>query len=174
MKKISKSFHKKLKSGAGFTLIELLVVVAIIGLLASIALIALVQARAKSRDAKRLGDMTQMNTGLELYFATNKGYPSGTAGVPQGMKPQFLATIPTAPTPPDGLCIGQGHSAACTAADASCSGAQMNTYFYAPSGTPYTYNGTTVYPDYVYFFCLGAKTGNFDPGEKILTPTGMR
>lgn len=159
----------------GFTLIELLVVVAIIALLSSIALIALIQARQKSRDTKRLGDMTQMNTALELYFSYNKGYPDGLNGVPQGsLSPQFLSTIPQAPIPGDGVCDGLPHSAACSAADPNCNNIAANTYYYAPSGTAYTINGTTVYPDYTYFFCLGQKTGNFDPGERILTPRGVR
>ena len=76
------------KTLMGFTLIELLVVVAIIALLSSIALIALASARLKSRNAKRLSDMVQMNNALELYFATFKGYPSGTVGVPASGTPR--------------------------------------------------------------------------------------
>jgi type II secretion system protein G len=65
------------KNVRGFTLIELLVVIAIIGLLASIVLIALNSARQKSRDAKRIGDLRQIQTALELYYNDNGGYPPG-------------------------------------------------------------------------------------------------
>ncbi|HET9699140.1 MAG TPA: prepilin-type N-terminal cleavage/methylation domain-containing protein, partial [Terriglobales bacterium] len=59
--------RKASRRDEGFTLIELLVVVAIISLLSSIGLIAFQDARQKSRDAKRLSDMTQMANALEIY-----------------------------------------------------------------------------------------------------------
>lgn len=66
----------------GFTLIELLVVIAIIGLLATIAVIALNSARVSSRDAKRVADVKEVQTGLELYFNEKNSYPDcGTSSV---------------------------------------------------------------------------------------------
>ncbi len=56
------------KNKSGFTLIELLVVIAIIGLLASVVLLALNGAREKSREAKRLADVSQMASAFELMF----------------------------------------------------------------------------------------------------------
>src|SRR3989344_265671 len=61
-------FSKKRIGVAGFTLIELLVVIAIIGVLASIVLASLNSARQKSRDARRLTDIKQIQLALELYF----------------------------------------------------------------------------------------------------------
>jgi general secretion pathway protein G len=154
------------KSHAGFTLIELLVVVAIIALLSSLALIALVNARQKSRDVKRLSDMTQMNTALELFFTYNRGYPSSVAGVPQNMAPTFIASYPKAPVPGDGSCDIITHPSPVPP------GTGSNTYYYVASGTPDSVTG--VYPDYAYYFCLGNLTGNFPGGERIVTPKGMR
>jgi general secretion pathway protein G len=155
--------NKNLKSG--FTLIELLVVVAIIALLSSIALIALVSARQKSRNVKRLSDMTQMNTALELYFTYNRGYPSSTTpGVPDDLNPTFLVHYPTAPTPADGACGSLTHPAPVP------EGVIANNYYYVPVNPI----GNGLFRDYEYHFCLGDTTGNFEAGPKKMTPSGVR
>lgn len=59
----------------GFTLVELLVVIAIIGLLSTLAVVALGSARSKARDARRISDIKQIQTALELYFADAGIYP---------------------------------------------------------------------------------------------------
>src|SRR5512145_815622 len=58
----------------GFTLIELLVVVAIIGLLSTIAIVAMSSARAKARDTRRLADIKQLQKALDLYYDSNGSY----------------------------------------------------------------------------------------------------
>ncbi len=68
----------------GFTLIELLVVIAIIGLLSTLAVIALGSAREKSRDAKRVADLKQVQTALELYYTENGEYPTAAQAVTLG------------------------------------------------------------------------------------------
>ncbi|MDD2785523.1 MAG: type II secretion system protein [Patescibacteria group bacterium] len=57
-----------MKTKKGFTLIELLVVVAIIGLLATLGVIAFRNAQQKARDTKRLGDMRAV---LAAYATAN-------------------------------------------------------------------------------------------------------
>ncbi|MFC1751632.1 type II secretion system protein [Patescibacteria group bacterium] len=67
------------RKNRGFTLIELLVVIAIIGILASVVLASLNSARLKSRDARRVSDIKQLQLALELYFDANRHYVVNTA-----------------------------------------------------------------------------------------------
>ena len=55
----------------GFSLIELLVVIAIIGLLSTMAVVSLNNARQKARDARRMGDLRAISTAVELYKSEN-------------------------------------------------------------------------------------------------------
>jgi|SRR3989344_2600351 len=82
------------KTTRGFTLIELLVVIAIIGVLASIVLASLNNARKKSRDARRITDIKQLQLALELSFDANKDYPDTLASLATG---GYISSIPTDP-----------------------------------------------------------------------------
>lgn len=75
---------KIIAQSKGFTLIELLVVIAIIGLLSTLAVVALSNARQKARDAKRVSDVKQIQTALELYFADKNNYPGVAAAITLG------------------------------------------------------------------------------------------
>lgn len=98
-------FHtmkKDSKGGRGFTLIELLVVIAIIGVLASIVLASLNSARRKSRDARRIADVKQIQLALELYFDANNSYPVGTTLAPLTTGCGGTPCIPSVPSDPLG------------------------------------------------------------------------
>lgn len=143
------------KNQKGFTLIELLVVIAIIGLLASVVLLALSSARQKSRDAKRLADIRQLASALELYFNDNSRYPTGaefaTGTSGSGtiyIAPDYIGQVPTAPAPNDGTCT-----------------AGQNTY---------TYTQTSSGASYTLTFCLGAITGGTPAGTHTLSPSGIQ
>lgn len=136
------------KTQKGFTLIELLVVIAIIGLLASVVLLALGSARVKARDARRVADVRQMASALELYFNDNNTYPvQGTAALTiPGLATTYIGAIPVAPTPVD---------TGCTAA--------QNSYNY--TGTATTYSIT---------FCLAGVTGGVTAGPHTMTQSGIQ
>ena len=92
------SYTKRTKNGrekAGFTLIELLVVIAIIGILSSVVLASLNSARQKSRDAKRISDLKQIQLALELYYGDyNSTYPATLLS----LAPTYIPVIPEGPS----------------------------------------------------------------------------
>ncbi len=74
------NLKNKIQNQQGFTLIELLVVIAIIGMLSSVVLASMNSARVKARDARRLADMKQIQTALELYNSDYNRYPPAPSG----------------------------------------------------------------------------------------------
>lgn len=69
----------------GFTLIELLIVIAIIGLIASLSVAAVNNAKQKSRDSRRLSDIKQIQSGLDMYLSDKGFYPNDPIGTPKPM-----------------------------------------------------------------------------------------
>ena len=95
--------RERVKRPSGFTLIELLVVISIIGLLASVVLVSLNGARAKARNARRLADIKQLQTALELYYDTNvslKIFPRSSPifGAGEGVVGVAIASTPFSKT----------------------------------------------------------------------------
>lgn len=86
-------------NGRGFTLVELLVVIAIIGILSSVVLASLTNARAKARDARRVSDVNQIKLALELYYDSNNFYPvSGWNNLTAGMNGTYISVTPNDPS----------------------------------------------------------------------------
>lgn len=68
---------KTRNSQRGFTIIELIVVIAIIGVMASVIIVAVQPARMKARDVKRKTDMAQMG---RLLYSSSCYVPNAGAG----------------------------------------------------------------------------------------------
>lgn len=141
----------KLKQRA-FTLIELLVVIAIIGILATLAVVALQQVRSSARDSKRVADIKQVHTALELFFNDHNRYPTVEEWNNWQIKSfstneTFMHLKPSAPTPADGSCLSAS-----------------NTYVYSPID-----NNSS----YILSFCLGRQVVDLPAGQLCSTPGGI-
>lgn len=146
----------------GFTLIELLVVIAIIGLLSTLAVVALNSARAKSRDARRLSDIKQVQTGLEMYLNDMADYPTAPAAVGCAAGGNI-----------DGTCISSG-----SAALGPCSATAGSVTYMASlptdplAGQLYCYTRDDV-ATYSLRYTLENATAGYTAGGHIATPAGM-
>jgi len=144
------------KHKQGFTLIELLVVIAIIGLLSTLSILALNSARARARDAKRIADVKQIQTALEMYYNDVGDYPAtATTGSPiYSSSGVYMRAVPTPPTPVDG---------------SSCPALQPD-YTYSHHGVAQT--GTA---SYTIQYCLGATINNITGNQlQTATPAGLK
>lgn len=100
--------YKNHKYQKGFTLLELMVVVAVIGALSTLVLTQLNVARTKSRDTKRVSDISMLSVALELYFEDNGTYP--TNGPYHASQPlsQYIVRLPRDPS--DNAQYGYSHT----------------------------------------------------------------
>ena len=144
----------------GFTLIELLVVISIIGLLSTLAVVALGSARAKSRDARRVSDVKQIQTALELYrdSTTAQTYPAAPAGnLGEASSGAF--------------CLNSSGWIATT----NCAGAYMAQVPSDPAIATYHYTYTRPTTDtYSIAFTLEQGTGGMVAGAHTADQNGMR
>ncbi|OGY45023.1 MAG: hypothetical protein A3A24_02510 [Candidatus Buchananbacteria bacterium RIFCSPLOWO2_01_FULL_46_12] len=178
---------KKIK---GFTLIELLVVIAIIGLLSTLAVVALNSAREKARDAKRVADVKQVQTALELYYNDASSYPAIVGG---GSSHVLGFNDPNDPNNLlNSTCLyninandrGFGSAAKCDEADTTPTATvymglvpeaptppAVNVYSYAAEalGSPCAGNCDT----YSIEFFLEGGAGSLDAGTSCATPSGI-
>lgn len=143
----------------GFTLIELLVVIAIIGVLSTLAVVALGSARQKANDAKRLSDVKQIQTALELYYTDHNQYPTTTA-----------AYVNLGDATHDCLSSTLGF----VATGAGCVTPYMNLVPTDPTdGTYYQYKSVDPYTSYIITANLEIGAGGFGVGTVTGTESGM-
>lgn len=110
-------------------------------------------ARIKSRDAKRVADIKQVMTALEMYYNEAGRYPSVLdLGVPVGSSEEeklfskFMIPLPENPKPNDGPC---------------------------PIDFEYGYKALSDGHDYELYYCLGERTGSINSGISIASSGGM-
>jgi general secretion pathway protein G len=74
-------FVKKRRDQRGFTLIEIMVVVVIMGLLATLVTVNLLENADKARRVKARADIKAIENALELYKLDNGSYPTTQMGL---------------------------------------------------------------------------------------------
>ncbi len=103
----------------GFTLVELLVVIAIIGILTGLVTVNINAARAKARDNRRVADIANLATSLELYRSVKKQYPvpnnnpdfQDVETLTSFIVPSYMSVIPSDPSKsrPPNYAFGRGY-----------------------------------------------------------------
>ncbi len=88
----------------GFTLVELLIVIAVIGILATVLIVAInpVRQLEKTRDTQRKTALKNIQNALEQYYADNGSYPtascsSGNSCWSALLGSNYINTMPTDP-----------------------------------------------------------------------------
>lgn len=141
--RLNRTSDFKIGNLTGFTLIELLVVIVIIGILATLATISLNGVRTKARDARRISDIKQIQTALELYRNEENKYPADlevatgrSFSSPGGSV--YMTKVPSNPTP---------------WSEISCT-----------NPTDYVYRQTDGGASYTLTYCLAEPTSGFPGG----------
>lgn len=79
----------------GYTLIELVVAITIIALLFTAGVVSYTKANERSRDARRMSDLEQVRSALEMYRADNGSYPIQSCTAPCNINVSDLTDIAT-------------------------------------------------------------------------------
>lgn len=144
-------------------------VVSIIGVLATIGNVSFAEVKRLGRDVRRFGDMKQIQTALELYFASRNFYPGdGVRG-------------------PDGVVIGASGANALddrrgwTRSGEGIIYIRLSLGNPSPNGIPYVYRSLDINGNdcdnncssYEIEFKTEGKIAEFSPGVHIVTPLGI-
>lgn len=135
----------------GFTLIELLIVVVIIGILATMTMIGVSSVRVSARDSRRISDIKQIQSALELFFSDENIYPAAiTPGLPlvgPNSGKTYMNKVPSNPRPVN---------------DGDCAADLEYSYFRSASGLKYYLR-----------YCLGKSVSQAPSGNNTAVPSNI-
>lgn len=140
-----------LRNTRGFSFVEMIIVVAIIATLATLVVISIQSARISGRDSRRLSDINEIRSALNLYYSKYSQYP--TAIIPGQIfsvnSITYLEKVPSNPQPyTDGACTDTNPS-------------------------DYAYTQTSSGLSYTLTFCLGYKQSDVTAGNNKAIPEGI-
>jgi len=137
-----KKNKKNKKNKKAFSFMELLTTIIIIGIIISTATVSFTKIRENSRDTKRIADVKQIQSALELYYSDNGEYPETLGSSIVSGNKIYLEKVPEAVTPADGDCSEEENSYSYSTSD------ENNNYYYLN-------------------FCLGKEVDDYKAGKKI-------
>ena len=114
------------------------------------------KARAKARDARRVADVKQIQTALEMYYNEMGFYPSVKEFASKSIKAgssTFMTAIPEAPLPVDGTCLDKDGS---------------NKYTYKTDSLGKTSS------TYTLTYCIGNNVGSISAGINTASEKGIK
>jgi type IV pilus assembly protein PilA len=137
---MSETLHPRTQDDAGFTLIEILVVVLIIGILAAIAVPALLNQRHKAYDAGAKTQIRKAATAEEVYSQDHSSYASESLGL--GDTGPLAAIEPTLKNQPDVTATANGTTGFTLVSTALGGGGDAFTYIQDNGSVTRTCNGS--------------------------------
>jgi general secretion pathway protein G len=142
----------KIQDKSGFTFVEVMVVVAIIGVLAALVTSAIQYVRVSGRDARRVSDISQIRSALNLYYSRYSQYPTEiTPGQQFAVNnTTYLDIVPSNPQP-----YGD---------HVECSDSAIDNYDYTQRNGGLSYTLT---------FCLGYKQDDIQAGLNVAVPEAI-
>ncbi len=139
---------KLLRNTNGYSFIEMIIVVAIVSILATLVIVSVQSARISARDSRRVSDINEIRSALNLYYSKYNQYPTAiTPGQALTVNSViYLESVPHNPTP------------------------------YTDNGCPdkdYDYSQISSGLSYTLSFCLGYKQDTISAGSNIAIPEGI-
>jgi len=142
----------------------LLVVIAIIGILSTLAVVSLGNARVRARDSKRTADMRSLQSALEIFYTDRAAYPVLNPGA--NIEDQYLCNTSGVTAFQAGVCTTASDQLIRVPRDPSSNSGNTDS-------NVYTYTSISGSNTYKVAFTLEQAVGTLPSGANCLTTGGL-